>query len=85
MSKVEMLHSYQTNEQLELAIAEIEGLVNTYAARGIMDSGQINEIEISMQYILQNHPARVDNVSTSDLEDMMAEVEAVESSVSNPF
>lgn len=85
MSKVEMLHSYQTNEQLELAIAEIEGLVNTYAARGIMDSGQINEIEISMQYILQNHPARVYNVSSSDLEDMMAEVEAVESSISNPF
>ena len=74
MSKVEMLHSYQTNEQLELAIAEIEGLVNTYATRGIMDSGQINEIEISMQYILQNHPARVDDVDNSRLEEMMSEV-----------
>jgi MoxR-like ATPase len=74
MSKVEMLHSYQTNEQLELAIAEIEGLVNTYATRGIMDSGQINEIEISMQYILQNHPARVDNVDNSRLEELMSEV-----------
>lgn len=82
MSKVEMLHSYQTNEQLELAIAEIEGLVNTYATRGIMDSGQINEIEISMQYLLQNHPARVDNASNTDLEEMMAEVE---NNVSNPF
>jgi MoxR-like ATPase len=74
MSKVEMLHSYQTNEQLELAIAEIEGLVNTYATRGIMDSGQINEIEISMQYILQNHPARVDNVDNSQLEEMMSQI-----------
>lgn len=74
MSKVEMLHSYQTNQQLELAIAEIEGLVNTYATRGIMDSGQINEIEISMQYILQNHPARVDNVDNSRLEELMSEV-----------
>ena len=74
MSKVEMLHSYQTNEQLELAIAEIEGLVNTYATRGIMDSGQITEIEISMQYILQNHPARVDNVDNSQLEEMMSQV-----------
>lgn len=82
MSKVEMLHSYQTNEQLELAIAEIEGLVNTYATRGIMDSGQINEIEISMQYILQNHPARVDNTSNTDLEEMMAEVE---NNALNPF
>lgn len=74
MSKVEMLHSYQTNEQLELAIAEIEGLVNTYATRGIMDSGQINEIEISMQYILQNHPARVDGPSTDLLESVMSEI-----------
>ena len=82
MSKVEMLHSYQTNEQLELAIAEIEGLVNTYATRGIMDSGQINEIEISMQYILQNHPARVDNVDTNELEELMSEVET---SSANPF
>lgn len=76
MSKVEMLHSYQTNAQLELAIAEIEGLINTYASRGIMDVGQVGEIEVSMQYILQNHPARVDNVNTDDLEDMMAEVES---------
>lgn len=83
MSKVEMLHSYQTNEQLELAIAEIEGLVNTYATRGIMDSGQINEIEISMQYILQNHPARVETTFDSDLELMMSEV--TESDTSNPF
>jgi MoxR-like ATPase len=75
MSKVEMLHSYQTNAQLELAIAEIEGLINTYASRGIMDAGQVGEIEVSMQYILQNHPARVDNVDNNDLEEMMAEVE----------
>lgn len=81
MSKVEMLHSYQTNEQLELAIAEIEGLVNTYATRGIMDSGQINEIEISMQYILQNHPARVDGPSNDVLEAVMSD----ESALSDPF
>jgi MoxR-like ATPase len=92
MSKVEMLHSYQTNEQLELAIAEIEGLINTYASRGIMDSGQVGEIEISMQYILQNHPARVDEVDTNELEAMMSEVESESSmpmeavmQVSNPF
>ena len=73
MSKVEMLHSYQTNAQLELAIAEIEGLINTYAGRGIMDAGQVGEIEVSMQYILQNHPARVDSVNNNDLEEMMAD------------
>jgi hypothetical protein len=78
-----MLHSYQTNEQLELAIAEIEGLVNTYATRGIMDSGQISEIEISMQYILENHPARAESMSSNDLESMMSEVTS--SITSNPF
>jgi MoxR-like ATPase len=92
MSKVEMLHSYQTNEQLELAIAEIEGLINTYASRGIMDSGQVGEIEVSMQYILQNHPARVDEVDSNQLETMMAEAESESSmpmeavmQASNPF
>ena len=91
MSKVEMLHSYQTNEQLELAIAEIEGLINTYASRGIMDSGQVGEIELSMQYILQNHPARVDEGDSNELEAMMAETESDSSTMtyaqnmSNPF
>lgn len=80
MSKVEMLHSYQTNEQLELAIAEIEGLINTYASRGIMDVGQVGEIEVSMQYILQNHPARVDDVDSNELEAMMSEAESDSSS-----
>lgn len=82
MSKVEMLHSYQTNEQLELAIAEIEGLINTYAGRGIMDTGQVGEIELSMQYILQNHPARVDNVDSSELEELMAETESEGATIS---
>lgn len=82
MSKVEMLHSYQTNEQLELAIAEIEGLINTYAGRGIMDTGQVGEIELSMQYILQNHPARVDEVDSNELEAMMSEVESEGPSIS---
>lgn len=94
MSKVEMLHSYQTNEQLELAIAEIEGLINTYAGRGIMDTGQVGEIELSMQYILQNHPARVDEVDSNELEAMMSEAEsgpmemvhaAMPKDASNPF
>ena len=92
MSKVEMLHSYQTNEQLELAIAEIEGLINTYASRGIMDAGQVGEIELSMQYILQNHPARVDEVDSNELEAMMSEAEmpsiayqTANVTTSNPF
>ena len=90
MSKVEMLHSHKTNEQLDLAIAEIEGLINTYASRGIMDEGQVTEIETSMQYILETHPARVvDEVAETDtLEAMMdADVSATMpvQDASNPF
>ena len=50
-----------------------------------MDSGQINEIEISMQYILQNHPARVDNVDSNELKELMSEVESLPETSSNPF
>ena len=56
MSKVEMLHSYSAIEQLNLAIAEIESLINAYATRGAIDESQVMEIEISMNYILNNHP-----------------------------
>lgn len=71
MSKVEMLHSHSNNEALELAVAEIESLINTYASRGVMDEGQVNEIEMSMQYILQNHPARKEYQSSEEFDQML--------------
>jgi len=71
MSKVEMLRSHSTNESLELAIAEIEGLINTYTSRGIMDEGQVEEIEISMQYLLADHPARKDYQSSEEFDAML--------------
>jgi ribosomal protein S20 len=77
MSKVEMLHSHSNNEALELAVAEIESLINTYATRGVMDIGQVEEIELSMQYILQNHPARKDYQTSEEFDTMIADV--------NPF
>ena len=76
MSKVEMLHSYTSNEQLELAVAEIESLINTYTSRNMMDAGQVEEIELSMQYILSNHPARKDEeVNSEEFDAMMSEAE----------
>lgn len=85
MSKVEMLQSYTTNEQLELAIAEVESLINTYTSRGIMDQTQVEEIELSMQYILSNHPARKDYQSSDDFDQMIEEMPAEAMSPSNPF
>jgi len=76
MSKVEMLQSYTTNEQLELAIAEIESLINTYTSRGIMDVTQVEEIELSMQYVLANHPARKTVNDAEAFEKMNAAVDS---------
>ena len=69
MSKVEMLHSHSNNQALELAVGEIESLINTYTTRGMLDEGQVEEIEMSMNYILQNHPARVDQPMSSEFEE----------------
>jgi MoxR-like ATPase len=80
MSKVEMLHSYTTNEQLELAIADVESLINTYVTRGIMDVTQVEEIETSMHYILSSHPARKEYQTAEEFDNMME----VETPV-NPF
>jgi MoxR-like ATPase len=79
MSKVEMLHSHSTNEQLELAVAEIESLINAYATRGVMDQSQVEEIEVSMHYILQNHPARKDFQTSNDFEEAINEVDPTSS------
>jgi ribosomal protein S20 len=73
MSKVEMLQSFTTNEQLELAIADIESLINTYVTRNIMDETQVEEIELSMQYILSTHPARKDMIE-ADLEETVSQL-----------
>lgn len=85
MSKVEMLHSYTSNEQLELAVAEIESLINTYTSRNMMDQGQVEEIELSMQYILSSHPARKDEVNSDEFDAMMAEMPVEERTPSSPF
>jgi MoxR-like ATPase len=81
MSKVEMLHSHSNNEALELAVAEIESLINAYTSRGVMDEGQVEEIEMSMQYILANHPARTEYQTSEDFDSIIDEVVAE----SNPF
>jgi MoxR-like ATPase len=73
MSKVEMLHSQSNNEALELAVAEIESLINAYATRGTLDQGQVEEIEMSMGYILENHPARKTAKLSSEFDTVLNE------------
>ena len=61
LQKVEMLASYDNKESLEFTVAEIEGLVNTYANRNLIDEDQINEIEQTMQVILSQYPVYENN------------------------
>lgn len=75
MSKVEMLHSYNTNEQLELAVADIESLINTYATRGTLNEDQVGEIENTLSYALSIHPARKDYASVDEFETLANEYE----------
>jgi MoxR-like ATPase len=78
VNKVEMLHSYTTSEQLELAIAEIESLINVYTTRGQIDESQVMEMEMSMSYILNNHPAYKGKVNSSEFDSMLENVEVEE-------
>ena len=84
MSKVEMLHSHSNNEALELAVAEIESLINAYTTRGVMDESQVEEIELSMGYILQNHPARKDYQNTPEFKELLSEFEKLSAADVNP-
>jgi NADH:ubiquinone oxidoreductase subunit C len=36
--------------------------------------GQVEEIELSMQYILQNHPARKDYQTSEEFDNIIADV-----------
>jgi ribosomal protein S20 len=74
MSKVDMLYSHSNNEALELAVAEIESLINAYTTRGVMDQSQVEEIEMSMQVVLENHPARKDYQTSEEFDNMIEEV-----------
>lgn len=74
MNKIDMLHSYKTNDELEIAMAEIESLINTFTSRGAIDEIQVTDIENTIQHILSAHPARKDYVSGEMLE-QIADVE----------
>jgi NADH:ubiquinone oxidoreductase subunit C len=41
----------------------------------MMDEGQVEEIEMSMQYIISTHPARKDYQTSEEFDQMIAESE----------
>lgn len=72
MQKVENLWSINDTAQIDLALAEIEGLMNGYATQNKIDKDQVGEIETAVDYILNNHPVKArEKEIESQLEEAM--------------
>lgn len=80
MSKVEMLYSINDVPNLELAMVEIETLLTGYAAKGSIDRTQVEEIEKSIQYVLQDHPVKQ---KEREIEEVLEEVLTMDESIIN--
>lgn len=81
-NKIEFLKSYNEKRQLDLAVAEIEMMVQGYASKNLLDQEQIDELQTTLQYMLNSHPAN--NQDETD-EAVLEELMDVEDIVSNPF
>lgn len=81
-NKIEFLKSHNEKRQLDLAVAEIEMMVQGYASKNLLDQEQIDELQTTLQYMLNSHPAN--NQDETD-EAILEELMDVEDSVSNPF
>lgn len=69
LTKVEMINSLNTSEQIKTHLAEIETLMTGYTSSGKIDESQAMEIETSIQYVLDNHPIKQ---KEQEIEDILA-------------
>ena len=75
LNRIETLQSYNTEESLNQALVELEGLIAGYASKGAIDQIQVEEIENTLSFVLENHPARDTSKNT---EEQLAEFGEVE-------
>lgn len=81
MNKIEFLKSHGDKRALDLAVAEIEMLVQGYATKNLLDDEQINEIETTLHYMLDNHPVN----NGEGIEEILEELMDVDVTNANPF
>ncbi len=81
MNKIEFLKSHADKRALDLAVAEIEMLVQGYATKNLLDDEQIHEIETTLHYMINNHPVN----NGEGIEDILEELMDVDTSNANPF
>jgi MoxR-like ATPase len=55
LNKIETLQSYNSQDALEQALVEIENLTSSYAANGTINQEDVNEIETTLSYVLEQH------------------------------
>ena len=81
MNKIEFLRSHNDKRALDLAVAEIEMLVQGYASKDLLDAEQITELKTTLQYTLDKHPAQQEE----SVEEMLGELLDITETESNPF
>lgn len=73
LNRIETLQSYNNEASLNQALTELEGLIAGYASQGKIDQQEVEEIENTLSYVLETHPARdTSKQMESELEDLMA-------------
>ena len=55
LNKIETLQSYNSQDALQQALVEIENLTSSYAANGTINQEDVNEIETTLSYVLEQH------------------------------
>lgn len=84
LNRIETLQSYNNEASLNQALTELEGLIAGYASQGKIDQQQVEEIESTLSYVLETHPARdTSKQMESELEDLMAAQEVEDATL--PF
>jgi DNA polymerase III delta prime subunit len=81
-NKIEFLKSHNEKRQLDLAVAEIEMMVQGYASKNLLDQEQIDELQTTLQYMLNAHPAN--NQGDID-EEILEELMDVDVADASPF
>lgn len=83
MNKIEFLKSHSDKRALDLAVAEIEMLTQGYASKNLLDQEQIGELQTTLQYMLDKHPANNQGDVAEDILEELLDVTG--ETQSNPF
>lgn len=75
LSKIDMMKTYHDTDGLDAAVAELEIMIGTYTSNGKLDQEQVADIESTLQYTLDTHPAKA---KAAEIESILEEALASE-------